>query len=57
MIGDRPDTDILMGHNAGISSCLTLTGVVQSEDEIPAWIAKNNKFSPTYILSSFGLLK
>lgn len=31
VIGDRPDTDILMGNNAGIASCLVFTGVVTSE--------------------------
>jgi ribonucleotide monophosphatase NagD (HAD superfamily) len=28
MIGDRPDTDICLGYNGGINTCLTLTGVV-----------------------------
>jgi ribonucleotide monophosphatase NagD (HAD superfamily) len=28
MIGDRPDTDIFLGFNAGIDKCLVLTGVV-----------------------------
>jgi len=37
MIGDRPDTDILMGFNAGIDTCLTMTGVVQNTDEMIAW--------------------
>jgi len=34
MIGDRPDTDIALGHNAGIASCLVLTGVVTNEEQI-----------------------
>lgn len=34
MIGDRPDTDILLGYNAKIDKCLTLTGVVTNETDI-----------------------
>ena len=34
MIGDRPDTDMLLAHNAGIDKCLVLTGVVDSMDEV-----------------------
>ena len=34
MIGDRPDTDIALGNNAGIASCLVLSGVVTCEDEV-----------------------
>jgi len=34
MIGDRPDTDIMLGYNAGIDRCLVLTGVVSSFDEV-----------------------
>jgi ribonucleotide monophosphatase NagD (HAD superfamily) len=41
MIGDRPDTDILLAHNAGIDKCLVLTGVVTSESEINNWINTN----------------
>jgi ribonucleotide monophosphatase NagD (HAD superfamily) len=38
MIGDRPDTDILMANNAGIASCLVFTGVVKTEDEVDWWV-------------------
>ena len=31
MIGDNPGTDIAMGNNAGIDTCLVLTGVVKNE--------------------------
>jgi len=34
MIGDRPDTDILLGNNAGIDTCIVLTGVVRTEIEM-----------------------
>ena len=33
VVGDRPDTDVLMGNNAGIASCLVFTGVVTSEQD------------------------
>lgn len=41
VIGDRPDTDLLLGYNAGIKKCLTLTGVITSEEEIQDWIVKD----------------
>ena len=50
MIGDRPDTDIQMGIDAGISTCLVLTGYTQSLDEI-----ETHPNRPTYLLKSFGM--
>jgi ribonucleotide monophosphatase NagD (HAD superfamily) len=31
MIGDRPNTDIALANNAGIASCLVMTGIVKNE--------------------------
>jgi len=33
MIGDNCETDIALGNNAGISSCLVMTGVVKDENQ------------------------
>jgi len=46
MVGDRLETDILMGNKAGMSTALVLTGVTQRED-IPSSSVK-----PDYILES-----
>ena len=34
MIGDRPDTDIALGSNGGVDTCLVLSGVVKDENEV-----------------------
>ena len=54
MIGDRPDTDISLGHNGGVDTVLVLTGVVKNDEEAEQWAAKDPKFKPTWILNSFG---
>ena len=54
MIGDRPDTDIALGNNAGIASCLVLTGVVTCEEEVFLYAQQAKAQEPTYVLNSFG---
>jgi ribonucleotide monophosphatase NagD (HAD superfamily) len=34
MIGDRPDTDMLLAHNGGVDGCLVFTGVVSGLREL-----------------------
>jgi 4-nitrophenyl phosphatase len=53
-IGDRPDTDISLGYNGGVDTCLVLSGVVTCEEEAHQWAAKSEKFKPTWVLDSFG---
>lgn len=48
MVGDRLDTDILMGIQAGMGSCLVLTGV-DTEDKI-----EEKNIQPTHVLSQVG---
>jgi arabinose operon protein AraL len=50
VVGDRLDTDILMGHNAGIATALVLTGVTRREDLAGAPI------QPDYVLDSIAAL-
>ena len=38
MIGDNPTTDISLGNKAGISTALTMTGVVKDLDMAENWI-------------------
>lgn len=46
MTGDRLETDIRMGNQAGMSTALVLTGVSRPED------LKDSSVKPTYILNS-----
>ena len=48
MVGDRVETDILMGHQAGMRTALVLSGVTRRED-IPHAPAQ-----PDYILESIA---
>ena len=54
MIGDNPATDIALGSNAGIDTCLVLTGVVQSEEDLLNYIQNDPKSTPTHIINSMG---
>lgn len=57
MIGDRPDTDILLGYKAGIDTCHVMTGVVSSDEEIAEIIKKDKNLAPTYRMKSFGVFE
>ena len=50
MIGDRVETDILMGHRAGMATALVLTGVTRRED-LP-----HSPVQPDYVLESIAEL-
>lgn len=50
VVGDRLETDIVMGHMAGTRTALVLTGVTRRDDLIHAHIA------PDYILENIGEL-
>ena len=55
MIGDNPATDIALGKNAGIDTCLVLSGVVRSESEAHDWIKQDPWLNePTYVIGSVG---
>ena len=47
MIGDRLDTDIMMGYTANIDTFLVLTGVT-SQEKLDEVIKLNHKTIPTY---------
>jgi len=48
MIGDRLDTDILFGLQAGLATLLVLTGVTKSED-LP-----HSSITPDHVMASLG---
>ena len=48
LIGDKYETDILAGINAGVDTLLVLTGVTRAED------VANLPASPTYILDNLS---
>ena len=50
MTGDRLETDVQMGINAGMASALTLTGATQLAD------AEASSIKPTYIINDLGEL-
>ncbi len=50
MVGDRLETDILMGQRAGIATALVLTGVTQREDLLDA------RVQPDHVLESIAEL-
>ena len=53
MVGDNPDTDIQLGTNAGVQTCLVFTGNVKNTQEFNAkWTTPQ----PTYFMESFGTL-
>jgi ribonucleotide monophosphatase NagD (HAD superfamily) len=54
MIGDRPDTDIALGNNAGIATCLVLTGVVQNQEQLIQFCRQSDSHKPGFVLHSFG---
>ena len=51
MIGDRMDTDIVAGIEAGLYTVLVMSGITASEDEISRY-----PFRPDEVLSGIGQL-
>ena len=56
MIGDNLHTDIRLGANAKIDTCLVLTGVTPSAEHVLEQIEINSEVkAPTYIMQGFAL--
>jgi NagD protein len=49
MVGDRMDTDIVVGLEAGLETILVLTGITETEEE-----AQRFSYRPTRIVASIG---
>ena len=49
MVGDRADTDLQFGINAGIDTCLVFTGVIKDQNDLRDWGIR-----PNLLLESFG---
>jgi ribonucleotide monophosphatase NagD (HAD superfamily) len=54
MIGDRIDTDIMLGVNSGIDTCLVMTGAT-NEDILRAEFEQENPIIPTFICKNLAL--
>ena len=54
MIGDNPETDIALGNNAGIDTCLVLSGCVSSHEQAQQYSKHSVLFKPTYIIDHVG---
>ncbi len=54
VIGDRLDTDVLLGKNAGVDSALILTGCT-SKKELEAEKKKKSGIVPTFVLESLKI--
>jgi len=51
MVGDRLNTDILFGHNGGLTTLLVLTGVTTEQDITGP---NASPIIPDYVTSSIG---
>ena len=52
MLGDRMDTDILFGFQAGIDTCLVMSGCTESQEQIYKSVEGDERLRPTFILKS-----
>lgn len=54
MVGDNLKTDIPLGHNANIATCLLLTGIT-TEDDLIEFIASNPRYLPHFHASDLSV--